>query len=82
MKTPICVSHYKNILHITTGNSIQQVDVLFARVRHKGCVGVTKCAPNLIICYTITYYTILLYLLPKPLFVLALQGPGNSHERF
>lgn len=42
MRTPICVSHYKNILHITTGNSIQQVDVLFAYVRHVGCVRVTK----------------------------------------
>lgn len=41
MKTPICVSHYKNILHITTGNSIQQVDILFAYVRHVGCVRVT-----------------------------------------
>lgn len=42
MKTPICVLHYKNILHITAGDSIQQVDALFARVRHVGCVRGTK----------------------------------------
>lgn len=43
MKTPVCVLHYKNILHVTVGNAIQQADILFACVKHMGCVRATKC---------------------------------------
>lgn len=41
MKTPICVLHYNDILHITVGSAIQQVDILFACVRHLGSVSVS-----------------------------------------
>lgn len=42
MKTPICVLRYTNILHITVGNAVQQVDILFAGVGHVGCVRAMK----------------------------------------
>lgn len=78
MKTPICVLHYNDILHITVGSAIQQVDILFACVRHLGFVSATQC--------TCGYKTLLsdeqfLYLLPKPALVLVVQVPGNLCER-
>lgn len=36
MKTPVCVLHYNNILHITVGNAIQQVGHFVSRCQARG----------------------------------------------